>query len=282
MARRFRRNVLRPAELLRRSVRPASEGALLPKPPAGCGGRRSLGVLRGVRTGSPAVFPSAPSLSDSRCSLRDGVRLPVRDHGKSSRSHPGSSLPDQAQGHALSRVQRILLGLSLRLGHPQWDHQGADAADHHHALRLRGVPSCASRRRHGTAAHRCRATWRVGPDRGVDRPPCPCGHQGLQDIGGCEHLLVHPLRWRGGRQRGSVSGIPADKRGEGIYSRRLLGDRGAEPQFRFGRSESRRLMALRRGWGSRFHRSFPHMFRHEGTRQDPLVDGPPTMSGRSF
>ena len=32
-----------------------------------------------------------------------------------------------------------LLGLPVRLGHPRWDHHARHAADHDHALRVRGV-----------------------------------------------------------------------------------------------------------------------------------------------
>ena len=89
---------------------------------------------RGVRPVCAAAVLEEAALSHRRRALRDGLRLPGAARRRSRHTiRRAVHFLRGARGDALRRLPALRLGLSVRLGHAQRRHDGADAAHHDHA-----------------------------------------------------------------------------------------------------------------------------------------------------
>ena len=136
------------------------------------------------------LFHHPTAIPDCGCSLCDGFCFPLRGDRRFFPTGKRGSFSNRTRKIALSPVQRILLGISVRLG-LAWGHdQATDAADHHDALRVRSVSSgLQSRLQRPT-----KTSWKLDPCTIRSRAPCRCRHQGFQNIGNGQQLFLYSFR----------------------------------------------------------------------------------------
>ena len=194
----------------------------------------------------------------------------------------------------MPRVPGVLLGLSLRLGHPQRHDQKSDATDHLNPVCLRGFPASlrslpanglrgrtlrpkawqfATLNSHLSTINPRKRKWVETAPR-IDCAPRRNRHQGFPDIGKRQQLFIYTFWQRRSHQRRCVPRLFADQRFSSLFQWRLLEDRWTKLEFRPGKSERRRLLVLCRGWRARLCWSLPYVLRNESHGQDPRANWP--------
>jgi len=116
----------------------------------------ALGLLQAFAPVAPRFFPSAASIFPLRCPItRWGNSFLYETTGNPAESQPRVAIHflTHSRTRRASRLQRYCLGPILRLGHRKTDpsKKRGYSLITEHALSLRGIPSCASRRRHAAA-----------------------------------------------------------------------------------------------------------------------------------
>src|ERR1700722_799703 len=100
----LRRNFLRLSEFLREQLGAKGQGAILQKAAVGTVCSSSNGILRGVCTLREKYILEAPAVSDSRCSLCDGLCSAREADGRRTLLPKSASLSSGPQEHSMFRL----------------------------------------------------------------------------------------------------------------------------------------------------------------------------------